>query len=108
MKRIYFVDPCFPNISTSLNNRVQLHTNITFKMIQESVRHALIEVLHTLRQFFSTEILQIRTQTKNMFTSTINMIQRLLWAGNPGSHLFISHALNETTALLVDLSAGLL
>ncbi len=38
--------------------------NSTFKMIQESVRHALIEVLHTLRQFFSTEILQIRTKTK--------------------------------------------
>ncbi len=38
--------------------------NPTFKRIQESVRHALIEVLHTLRQFFSTEILQIRTKTK--------------------------------------------
>ncbi len=36
--------------------------NPTFKRIQESVRHALIEVLHTLRQFFSTEILQIRTK----------------------------------------------
>lgn len=38
----------------------------------------------------------------------INMIQSLLWASNPGSHIFISHALNETTALLVDISAGLL
>lgn len=37
--------------------------NSTFKMIQESVRHALIKVLHTLRQLFSTEILQIRTKT---------------------------------------------